>query len=138
MRTLTCFILLASPAFAQVSVHVTAPPPPRVEVRAPRVVVPAPRVIAPPPPAIRFTAPPPLVVVRPGVQVVADADEEVFFSAGWYWHRGDDGTWWRTRHHRGGWTVAPPRAVPVAVVRMPHGRYRHFHREMRHERRHHR
>ena len=134
MRTLTYLMMLATPAFAQVSVEVHAPPPPRIEVHAPRVVAPPPPRIEVHAPSIRFEAPPPLEVVHPGVQVVADADEEVFFSAGCYWHRGPDGTWWRTRHYRGGWTVAPPRAVPVAVVHLRPGHYRHFHRELRHER----
>jgi hypothetical protein len=163
VRTLTLICLLGSPALAQVHVEVSAPPPPRivveapppprvvvpppprVEVHAPRVVVAppprvevrAPRVVVPPPPpapTVRFSAPPPLVVVQPGVQVVEDADEEVFFSSGFYWHRSDDGNWWRTRNYRGGWVVAPPRAVPVAVMHLPHGHYRHYRVENRHER----
>ncbi|MBL8940196.1 MAG: hypothetical protein JNM69_36955 [Archangium sp.] len=36
-------------------------------------------------PTIVFEAPPALVVVQPGVQVVEDFDEEVFFVDGWYW-----------------------------------------------------
>ena len=141
MRTLTyvCAMLLAgTPAFAQVRVEVVAPPPPRIEVRAPRVEVraPAPRVVVPPPPTVRFSAPPPLTVVEPGVQVVEDADDEVFFSSGYYWHCNPDGVWFRTRSYRGGWAVAPSRAVPVAVMRLPRGHYRHFHGHERHEVRH--
>jgi hypothetical protein len=79
-----------------------------------------------PAPVVRFEAPPPLVEVEPGVQVVRDCDDEVFFSGGWYWHAGPDGTWYRTRSYRGGWVVAPRRAVPVAIVRMPRGHYRHY------------
>jgi hypothetical protein len=162
LRTLTyvSFMVFSSAnALAQVTVEVNAPPPPRVVVRAPapppppRVVVPpppprvvvrapAPRVYVPPPPAVRvepptvtFAAPPPLVTVEPGIEVVEDADEEVFFSAGWYWHCGPDGTWWRTHNYRGGWVVAPPRVVPVAVMHLPRGHYRHFHSEIRHEQR---
>jgi hypothetical protein len=134
--------LLAAPAFAQVHVEVSAPPPPRVVVAAPpppRVVVAPPRpvVVAPPPPVVRFEAPPPLVTVEPGVQVVRDCDDEVFVSGGWYWHPGPNGVWYRTRSYRGGWVVAPRHAVPVAIVRMPRGQYRHFHgegyRQERHE-----
>src|SRR5262249_26467892 len=55
--------------------------------------------------------------------------EEVFFQAGWYWHPGPDGVWYRTRSYRGGWAVAPRREVPVALVRIPRGQYRHFHGE---------
>jgi len=131
-------LFAATPAFAQVHVEVVAPPPPRVVVSAPpppRVVAPAPRVVvAPPPPIVRFEAPPPLVTVEPGVQVVRDCDDEIFFSGGWYWHPGANGVWYRTRSYRGGWVMAPRAAVPVAVMHMPRGRYRHWHGEMREQR----
>ena len=128
----------AAPAFAQVHVEVVAPAPP-----APRVFVPAPpapRVFVPAPPVVRFAAPPPLVMVAPGVRVVRDCDDEIFFSGGWYWHPGPDGMWYRTRSYRGGWVVAPRRVVPPAVARLPRGQYRHFRgeawRDQRREERH--
>jgi hypothetical protein len=118
--------------------RVYAPPPPRVVVRAPepRVVVraPQPQVVLPPPPRLHFEAQPELVVVQPGVQVVADADEEVFYSSGWYWHAGPDGTWWRARHYRDGWVVAPRHAVPRVVMHLPQGHYKHYRVESRHQR----
>ena len=77
---------------------------------------------------IGFPAPPPLVVVSPGVQVVPDYGEEVFFVNGWYWLRRDE-VWYRTRDHRGGWVVVPQRAVPVALVRLPPGKYKHWRKE---------
>ena len=133
-----CATLLgAAPAFAQVHLEVVAPAPPtpRVYVAAPR-----PRVYVPAPPVVRFAAAPPLVMVAPGVQVVRDCDDEVFFSGGWYWHAGANGTWYRTRSWRGGWVVAPRPAVPPAVARLPRGQYRHFRgeawREQRREERH--
>jgi len=126
-------LLGAAPAFAQVHVEVIAPPPPHV------VVAPPPRVVVAPPPAIRFEAPPPLTVVEPGVQVVRDSDEEVFYTGGWYWHPGPQGVWYRTRSYRGGWVVAPRAVVPGAIVRIPRGQYRHYrgegwHNERREER----
>jgi hypothetical protein len=124
-------MLGAGGAQAQVRVEVDAPPPPRVVVRPP----PPPEVVVPAPPSIRFEAAPPLVTVQPGVQVVRDCDEEVFFSGGWYWHPGPRGVWYRTHSWHGGWVVAPRRAVPVAVVRLPRGHYRHFHGGEWHERR---
>ena len=78
-----------------------------------------------PTPTITFEAPPPLVVVDPGVYVVEDYDQEVFFVDGWSWSRHGEG-WYRTRDYRGGWVAAPPRYVPARLVRMPPGRYRHF------------
>ena len=126
MRTLSfiCASLLGTaPALAQVHVEVVAPPPPRVEVVAP----PPPRVeVAAPAPTFSFSAAPPLVAVGPGVQVVRDSDEEIFFSGGWYWHAGPSGVWYRTRSWRGGWVAAPRHMVPMAVMRLPRGQYRHF------------
>ena len=82
-------------------------------------------VVVPPPPAIRFETPPPVVEVNPGVQVVADQEEEVFVVDGWYWTRRGD-HWFRARDHRGGWVVAEPRVVPATLGRMPPGKYKHW------------
>ncbi len=69
---------------------------------------------------------PPLVVVEPGVQVVQDYGEEIFFVDGYYWVR-RDGYWYRARHHRDRWVYVEPRHVAPALVRIPPGRYRHWH-----------
>ena len=74
-------------------------------------------------PTIRFEAPPPLVVVTEGVQVVPDRDDEVFYTDGWYWYRVED-RWYRTRNHRGGWILVERRYVPATLVGFPPGRYR--------------
>jgi hypothetical protein len=76
-------------------------------------------------PTIRFETVPVLVEVTPGVQVVEDYDQEVFFVDGWYWYRSGP-TWYRTRDHRGGWIVVHERGVPPALVRIPPGRYKHY------------
>jgi hypothetical protein len=76
-------------------------------------------------PTIRFETAPVLVEVSPGVQVVPDYDQEVFFVRGWYWHRSGP-NWYRTRDHRGGWVVAHEREVPRGLLRIPPGRYRHY------------
>lgn len=67
----------------------------------------------------------PLVVIEPGVSVVRDFDDEVFFVDGYYWAR-QDRTWYRTRDHRGGWGRVDDRQVPVFIARSPPGRYRHY------------
>jgi hypothetical protein len=67
---------------------------------------------------------PRLVVVSPGIQVVPDVDDEVFFVDGYYWARRDRG-WYRSRSHRSGW-VFVPRGVPAALVKMPKGKYRRW------------
>jgi hypothetical protein len=65
---------------------------------------------------------PPLVVVQPGISVVEDWDEEVFFVSPYYWVRRGD-LWYRARSPRATFRVAPVRVVPVALVRMPPGQY---------------
>jgi hypothetical protein len=77
-------------------------------------------------PAVRFEVAPPMVEVQPGVLVVHDYDEEVFFVDGRYWMRASDGRWYRARDYRGGWVAAEPRAVPPTIVRLPPGQYKHY------------
>jgi hypothetical protein len=76
-------------------------------------------------PVIRFEAPPPLVVVQPGVQVVEDYDDEVYFVDNWYWVRRDD-HWFRARDHRGGWVVVERNVVPATIISVPRGKYRKY------------
>jgi hypothetical protein len=92
--------LLPTAAFAQVDVQVRIPIP-----------------------TIRFEVVPPLVVVQEGVQVVPDQDEEVFAVDGWYWYRSRD-RWYRMRDHRGGWVLVEQHYVPVALVKIPPGKYK--------------
>jgi hypothetical protein len=77
-------------------------------------------------PEVRFDVPPPMVEVQPGVLVVHDYDEEIFFVDGRYWMHGRDGRWYRANDYRGGWMSAEPRAVPGSIARLPPGRYRHY------------
>ncbi len=74
---------------------------------------------------IHFPAPPPLVVVSPGVRVVEDYDDEVYFVDNWYWVRREN-FWYRTRDHRGGWVAVQPGFVPGSIVRLPPGQYKKF------------
>lgn len=103
MRTRNLLLLasvVALPAFAQVQISVQLP-------------------------IITFNAPPPLVVVQPGVQVVENNDEEVFFVDDFYWVRRGP-RWYRTKDHRGGWVVVDGPGVPPSLVRMPPGQYRRY------------
>lgn len=77
-------------------------------------------------PVIRFEVAPPLVVVAPGVQVVEDYDDEVFFVDGWYWVRRDQ-HWYRAHDHHGQWVVVEHHHVPASIVRLPPGQYKKFH-----------
>jgi hypothetical protein len=75
---------------------------------------------------------PQLVVVSPGVQVVPDVEEEVFFTDGYYWVRRDE-RWYRSRTHRSGWVFVEPRYVPARLGKIPPGQYKHWHKEQRKE-----
>ncbi|HTE53750.1 MAG TPA: hypothetical protein VK698_23005 [Kofleriaceae bacterium] len=65
-----------------------------------------------------------LVMVQPGVYVIADYDQPVFYSDGYYWLYGN-GYWSRSYTYTGGWTRV--RGVPYNVRRInrPHA-YVHY------------
>ncbi len=66
---------------------------------------------------------PDLAPVSADVQVIADYDEPIFYTGGFYWWNYGDG-WYRSTDYRGGWVVAtPPRAV--VTIGSP-VRYRHY------------
>ncbi len=69
---------------------------------------------------------PALVDVQPGVQVLADFHEEVFFTNGWYWLRRDDG-WYRAAWPEGTFVYVDWRTVPIVLVDLPPGRYKRWH-----------
>ncbi len=71
---------------------------------------------------------PPLVVVQPGIQVVENWDEEVFFTGGFYWVR-RDGYWYRAPSPRATWVYVEPHRVPPGLTRMPPGHYKHYRKE---------
>lgn len=62
-----------------------------------------------------YAATPDLVTVQPGVQVVADYDEPVFFVDGFYW-RFYNGYWYRSYNYAYGWGYYD--RPPVAVLRI--------------------
>src|SRR5215831_17784866 len=67
---------------------------------------------------------PDLVSIGPDVQVVADYDEPVFFSDGFYWrYQGD--SWYRSPYVDRGWVYARPPAA-ILSIRQPYA-YRHYH-----------
>ena len=54
---------------------------------------------------------PELAYAAPGVQVIVDYDEPIFFADSFYW-RFYGGGWYRSPHHNSGWVHAtPPPAV---------------------------
>lgn len=66
---------------------------------------------------------PDLVYVAPGVQVIADYNEPIFYADNFYW-RFYGGTWYRSSYYSGGWVYATPPAVVLRVER-PH-MYAHY------------
>lgn len=75
---------------------------------------------------------PDLVYAAPGVQVIADYDQPIFFAEGAYWWF-YGGLWYRSASYTAGWTyvASPPLAVvnirtPYRFVRYrPHGYISH-------------
>ena len=67
---------------------------------------------------------PDLVYVAPGVNVVANYDQSIFFADGFYWWY-LDGLWYRSTYYTGGWAyVASP---PPVIVRIGDPvRYRYY------------
>src|SRR5215510_11804603 len=72
-----------------------------------------------------YAATPDLVTVQPGVQVVADYDEPVFFVDGFYW-RFYDGGWYRSNTYYTGWYYYERPPVTVLRIDRPYAyaRYR--------------
>jgi hypothetical protein len=68
---------------------------------------------------------PGLVIIEPGIQVVPQVNEEVFFVDGYYWVR-RDARWYRSHDHRRGWVLVESRGVPPRLVRIPPGHYRRW------------
>jgi hypothetical protein len=57
---------------------------------------------------------PDLVYVSPGVQVIADYSEPIFYSDSYYW-RFDGNVWYRSRAYTSGWVRYQ---APVAILRI--------------------
>ena len=68
---------------------------------------------------------PPLVEVQPGISVVQDYDEEIFFTGGYYWVM-RDGNWYRSRDHQGYWRMQERGRVPPGIYGMQRGQYRRW------------
>jgi hypothetical protein len=71
-----------------------------------------------------YVASPSLVYAAPGVQVIADYDEPIFFSDGLYW-RSYGGAWYSSRVYNGGWAMNYNVPYGVRGIREP-GAYAHY------------
>jgi len=66
---------------------------------------------------------PDLVYAAPGVQVIADYDQPIFYADSYYW-RFDHGRWARSSYYTGGWGYASP---PTNIMRIDRPqRYVHY------------
>jgi len=76
-------------------------------------------------PAVRFTAPPELVVI-PGtyVYMVPDIEMDVLFFQD-YWWRPYEGHWYRSRDYNGRWKFIEPGKIPSGLRSLPQD-YRHL------------
>ena len=68
---------------------------------------------------------PDLVTVSPGVQVIADYDEPIFYSDGFYW-RYYDGGWYRSSFYTGGWVFIDTPPITITRIDRPYV-YRRYH-----------
>lgn len=87
-------------------------------------------------PTIRFPAPPAVVVVEPGIQIIEDQDDEIFVVDGVYWTRRDN-RWFKSPDHTGRWVHVEPALAPPHLVKVPWGRYKrykHAKKEMKEDR----
>jgi len=75
---------------------------------------------------------PPMVEVQPGIRVIQDYDEEIFFANGYYWVR-RDGNWYRARNHRSTWFYVRRNRVPRSLVSFQPGSYRNYRHDERRE-----
>lgn len=75
--------------------------------------------------AAHVSAEPALVEVSPGVMVIEDYHEPVFYSDGFYW-RYYGGIWYRSSYHTGGWVTWSRPPSRIVGIRRPHAyvRYR--------------
>ena len=71
-----------------------------------------------------YVSTPDLVTVSPGVQVVADYDEPVFYTDGFYW-RYYDGYWYRSNNYATGWYYYERPPVAVLQIDRPYA-YAHY------------
>ena len=83
---------------------------------------------------LQLPAAPPMVVIRPGVEVVEGYNDEVFFANGWFWTRRGP-VWYRARGPGAPFVMIDRRFVPAPVVALPPGHYRMYRAEERAERR---
>lgn len=69
---------------------------------------------------------PAVVLVSPGIFVISDYPDEVFFVSGFYWTL-YGGYWYRCDGHKGNWIKAKKGKIPPGLVKMPPGKFKNWH-----------
>ena len=82
-----------------------------------------PRVHAGPP--ITFVAEPAVVVIGPGLHVVHNHDQEVFYVDGYYWALWH-GSWYWSASYRTHWSLVARAHVPPGLLGLPPGKYKRY------------
>src|SRR5262245_24666070 len=70
------------------------------------------------------TPTPDLVAISPGVSVIADYEEPIFYTGGfYYWRLG--GAWYRSPNYTTGWAYWPRAPYGIVQIRVPY-RYKYY------------
>ena len=67
---------------------------------------------------------PDMAYVAPGVHVIANYDEPIFYADGYYWYN-SNGYWYRSPRYTGGWVYVDRPSYRVARISNPHA-YRYY------------
>jgi hypothetical protein len=62
---------------------------------------------------------PDLAYVAPGVYVIANYDEPIFYADGYYWYNAN-GYWYRSSNYTRGWVYVDRPSYRVATIRNPY------------------
>jgi hypothetical protein len=68
---------------------------------------------------------PAMVTISPGVQVIEDYDQPVFYSSNAYW-RYDGGVWYQSNTYTGGWARVSATPAALVTIQQP-SMYVHYH-----------
>lgn len=71
-----------------------------------------------------YASTPDMVTVSPGVSVIADYDEPIFYTDGFYW-RYYDNVWYRSSNYTGGWAFVAAPPIVIGRIDRPNV-YRHY------------
>jgi hypothetical protein len=74
--------------------------------------------------SVSATSTPDMAYLGNGVYVIANYDEPIFYSDGFYWYNAN-GYWYRSRNYTSGWVSVSRPTYSVSLIRNPYA-YRHY------------